>query len=273
MDTNNIAVKVILGVIAFVITFGISYYVYNHHIQNLNQQSIKYRTATCIKQDKIEYAIKTRMGRIGIDNVDVSAMQPVKTNMLTGDYSYLKAIHEEYTMHTEITTTTDEDGNVQTETHTYWTWDEVDTQKQVTDDISFNGTVVKSDIVQLDAKRLKLTSDIVNLRQSTSSFLGFTFDSSDYIEDNYVFTDDNNRYSFYSVPAKFTAASVFAKATDTLEPMNSKIEIYDKSVKDVKDKKQSDVHIAIKHQLPVSFIIAIVLTIGLQVALYFINKQ
>lgn len=74
--------------------------------------------------DEFDYISRTNAGRF-LANGTLSAIDTVRLDELPGVYSSVKKVKEEYRLHTETYTTTDDEGHTTTHTRTYHSWDEV----------------------------------------------------------------------------------------------------------------------------------------------------
>lgn len=106
------------------------------HIAETNE---KFTTAAQITDDEqFQYALATDFGNV-IAYGDLIAEQPVSADDLDGEYAILTKITEQYTMHTREVTYTDSKGHTHTRTEIYWTWDEIDREKDSTETYMFMG--------------------------------------------------------------------------------------------------------------------------------------
>lgn len=71
----------------------------------------------------------------------INTVNPVSIEDIEGKYQKIKKEKQEYRRHTETYTTTDDEGNIQTHTRTYWSWDTVHIDRWQSDSLSFYGNI------------------------------------------------------------------------------------------------------------------------------------
>ncbi len=126
-----IALMVILGIF-------ISNKIYEASIDEADQ----YNKAVKIDNDTelFIYGMRTNVGnalvygKLTYDDV-------VTFEEIGGKYIYVTKITEEYTKHTEVKTRTDDEGNTETYTETYYSWDEIDSEIKHSKRVKFCGEI------------------------------------------------------------------------------------------------------------------------------------
>jgi len=127
----SVAIVFVMVALGFLLGSKIS-----DHIAETNE---KFTTAAQITDDEqFQYALATDFGNV-IAYGDLIAEQPVSADDLDGEYAILTKITEQYTMHTREVTYTDSKGHTHTRTEIYWTWDEIDREKDSTETYMFMG--------------------------------------------------------------------------------------------------------------------------------------
>lgn len=140
------------------------------------EQEKQYSQALKIKDKEIfEYAMKTSTGNAFVEG-EMNAVNPVTYDDLEDHYILAKKITERYTMHTRIKTYT-VNGKTRTKTETYWTWDEIDREVQVSGTVTFLGVEF--------------------------NFSQFDFPASEYIKT--VKVSSKIRHKYYGIPKTFNA--------------------------------------------------------------------
>lgn len=149
---------------------------------SIQKNNEMYSTALKIKdKSNYDYAIETEQGNIVTQGV-ISAIKPVKTNDLSGEFLYIKKITERYTQHTEVYT----DSNGKTKTRTYWSWDVISSDETQSEKIKlYNHTY--------DTQKFNLTSH--SRREGEKFYTGFM-----------------NKRHFYYVIDKDIKGTFFAEA-------------------------------------------------------------
>lgn len=116
----------------------------------------EYNTALRIGEDStitnnaelFEYGMRTNVGNAFVYG-DLKAVDTVTNSGIDGEYAFIKKVKEVYTEHERKVTYTDSDGNKQTKTETYWTWDEKHRWSWHCNEISFLGHVFPYETISL----------------------------------------------------------------------------------------------------------------------------
>lgn len=122
------------------------------HLMNKYQ---KYNTALRIEndQDMFVYGAETNVGDT-LSYGELKAVDTVSYDGVNGEYSYIKKVKERYTMHTRIV------GSGKTRhTEIYYTWDEVDSEKKHSKELTFLGVKFKYENVELPSSNHIVTLD------------------------------------------------------------------------------------------------------------------
>lgn len=116
--------------------------------------------------DIFEYGMRTNVGNAFVYG-DLLAVDTVTYPEIGGEYMYVRKVKERYTMHTRtVTRTRTVNGRTQSypTTETYWTWDEVDRESKLCEEISFVGIVFPTRKIDIPAayhiKTIKESSKI-----------------------------------------------------------------------------------------------------------------
>ena len=129
--------------------------------------------------DEFDYISRTNAGRF-LANGTLSAIDTVRLEELPGIYSSVKKVKEEYTLHTEVYTTTDSKGHTTTHTRTYHSWDEVKHWNYKAERAMFRGKEFKIDEVY----RVRIQKDTI-IKVKTKMF------------------ENDTRYVYYTAPVSF----------------------------------------------------------------------
>lgn len=118
---------------------------------NIRENNLKrdeeYNQALKINNDAnmLEYGINTNIGNAFVYG-DIIAVNPVVFK--NTNYTTLTRIRKRYTMHTRTVTTRDSNGHTHTRTETYWTWDEIDREKQYSDKLNIIGIELPYEVLR-----------------------------------------------------------------------------------------------------------------------------
>ena len=118
-------------------------------------KNIEYDKAARIEtQELFEHGMETNLRNAFVYG-QMEAKEPVTYSEIDGSYSYITKIKEEYTMHTRTVTKTRTNSKGKTETYeeieTYWTWDEVGRESQISKSMVFLGNEFDSRLIDLPA--------------------------------------------------------------------------------------------------------------------------
>lgn len=190
-----------------------------------------------------DYIIRTNAGDFLAEGT-IHAINRVSIEDIDGEYSRIIRKTQEYQEHTETYTTTDSEGNIQTHTRTYWSWNTIHTDKYISDSLSFHGDTLTYKNIRHEPvmSYLKTITPKRNLFQKKI------------------------RYLYYTAPA--TEQGVLSG------------NISDKSFSELRFSPNTDIDTMIehsekqKHNAPITFwILWIILTVGLTIGFYvFENK-
>jgi hypothetical protein len=129
--------------------------------------------------DEFDYISRTNAGRF-LANGTLSTTDTVRLEELSGVYSSVKKVKEEYRLHTEVYTTTDGKGHTTTHTRTYHSWDEVKHWNYKAERAMFRGKEFKIDEVY----RVRTQKDTI-IKVKTKMF------------------ENDTRYVYYTAPVSF----------------------------------------------------------------------
>ncbi len=183
----SISIIAIMLLIGVVITGKIS----EHELD----QNEKYNKAIKIDtQELFEYGMRTNVGNAFVYG-DLKAVDTVTYPEIGGKYMYIEKIKERYTKHTrQVAHTKTVNGKSQTyyTTEIYWTWDRVDSEERICNEISFLGHTFTSDKIDLPG-----TDYIDTIKESSRV-----------------------RHKYYGVNLKFIG-TIFAELEDGTIPNNT----------------------------------------------------
>lgn len=194
-------------------------------------QNAKYNKAFKIDKDKelFSYAMKTNVGNAFVEG-ELKAIKPVDyKNEVDGKYLVIEKAKERYTMHTRTVTYRDSKGRSHSRIKTYWTWDEIDRESKMADEVSFLGAKFK-----------------------TSKF--------DLPDTSYIDTVSggyHTRYKYYGLKPKFNA-TIFGNLKDNTI-VNDNISVYENmNINETLDSVTENVGIVFFWILWVALIIAVI---------------
>lgn len=208
MNNKKLIAAIVFIVISVVIDIVVCAKVANHN----RQQRSMYQTALkTTDKDRFNYIINSQQGNV-ITNARLTASEGVKFPEMTNKnkFMYVERTLEEYTMHTTVTT--DSKGNIQTTT--YWSWDDVRTDKRQTKKVSIYGK-------QYDASKFNVGRFLQD--KSASKITNEKYSS-------YYYLDGDRRYRYEVVPIKIKGSFIAKAVNGTLRPIKGKtIKVSDES--------------------------------------------
>lgn len=160
--------------------------------------------------DAFNYAVDTQAGNM-FAPLELTAIDPIQNEWLTGEYLLIEIKKEVYTPHTRNVTHRNSDGTTYTTTEIYWSWDYAGSQTQ--------------------------TSQRIVMNQREYAFDSFSGFSAEYMGTEQRWSD--TRYKYYAVPYKLGGA-LYANVTN--EGINGKIKVMEgKTVYDAYETSLSSV--------------------------------
>lgn len=87
--------------------------------------------------DEFIYGMKTNIGNAFVQG-DLIAVDTVSYPEIPNGYIYISKETEKYTKHTRIVTYTDSNGKTKTRTETYYSWDRIDFESKICNEVIFN---------------------------------------------------------------------------------------------------------------------------------------
>lgn len=105
--------------------------------------------------DMYRYAADTGAGNAYAYG-EMSAIDSVSVPELEGTYISIKRELEEYREHTRLVSVKDSEGNIRTETETYWSWDVMETRKWDCEKLRFKGLdIQKKEVSGIPMRHIK----------------------------------------------------------------------------------------------------------------------
>ncbi|MBQ3543416.1 MAG: hypothetical protein IJA34_00265 [Lachnospiraceae bacterium] len=151
-------------IVCVFLVFGL--FIHGAISDSLMEEHSEYLKAVQIQSDTtlFQHGMKTNLGNAFVYG-DLKAVDTVSYDEISGEYSYIKKIKEEYTEHTRTVYIYDEKGNIIGSTEeVYWTWDEVDSWSKHCQKISFLGVEFDYGTIEFPATSyidtIKVSSDI-----------------------------------------------------------------------------------------------------------------
>lgn len=174
--------------------------------------------------DMFKYAIDTNVGKV-INYGEFKVKDGVKDAWLKNDYMYIDKITEEYTRHSRTVCEEDSEGNESCHTEYYYEWDEVDSNINNVEKITFSSVeFLFTDFKKYPKYELELTKD--NVLDSLVNK----------IDDNCIYEDSgwnhhigDKRY-YYEVINKSFYGTVYGEAKDNKFQDKEGLFIHDSSI-------------------------------------------
>jgi len=131
--------ELLLSFLILAIMVGIGIWAYNPIRAKSQQKALEVISATRVTSGhNFDYIRRTNAGRFLAEG-ELIANDTLRNPDIPGIYSRIYRVTEEYRMHTETYTTTDEKGHTHTHTRTYWSWDAVGYDDDVSRSFTFLG--------------------------------------------------------------------------------------------------------------------------------------
>jgi len=187
-----------------------------------------YNTAiTAGSGDQFNYAIDSHQGNL-FAFVNVTAKTGVKYPELKSEYAYVKRIKEHYTQHTYTTCSKNS-----CSTHTYYTWDETDSEDQTSPQM----VIYKRDY----AYNTFDLSDFKHSIQDCSDLPAMKKEGSWWstkktgCDEGHNYIDNDNRYSYDVIPTSISGTILSDVTNGTLSPTkgNKTIKLTNSSVEQI----------------------------------------
>lgn len=158
--------EILFSVIIVCVFLVLGLFIHGAISDSLMEEHSEYLKAVQIQSDTtlFQHGMKTNLGNAFVYG-DLKAVDTVSYDEISGEYSYIKKIKEEYTEHTRTVYIYDEKGNIIGSTEeVYWTWDEVDSWSKHCQKISFLGVEFDYGTIEFPATSyidtIKVSSDI-----------------------------------------------------------------------------------------------------------------
>lgn len=184
----------------------------SNHVRKNNSL---YRTALkTTDKDRFNYIVKSQQGHV-VTHAKLVGGDAVEFPEMNTKHKYMavRRTLEEYTCHTIITT--DSKGNTQTET--YWSWDDTTTNTRYSKKLSIFG------------KTYKLSKFAINTYFSNISAKSLIKGVHTY----HYYLDGDHRYRYEVIPISISGSFIADTSDGTLKPINgNKIEVVHQGYKD-----------------------------------------
>lgn len=159
MEITKREIIVSVSILALMVILGL--FISGKISEHIQDSNAKYNKALKIKdEDLFKYAMKTSAGYAFVEG-ELKAKIPVEHANTNGKYIYLEEVKERYTRHTRVETYS-VNGKTRTRTKVYWSWDKIDSSKEVSDKIHFLGVDFKT-----SQFKLPTTNYIETIRESS----------------------------------------------------------------------------------------------------------
>ena len=224
--------EILFSIVIVSIMILIGFYISDKISDSAMTKNQEYNTALRVNNDKelFEYGMRTNIGNAFVYG-ELKAVDPVGYKEIEGEYSYIEKVKEKYTKHTRVVKR-----GKRTIVETYWTWDEVDSQKKHSTKITF-----------LD---VKFDYGVIN------------FPSPSYIST--IKESNNIRYVYYGAPAQ-CKGTLYAKLKD--DTINDGRFYRNNTIEETINSLESDLGIII------FWILWVLLTGGIVAGFYFIDNK
>lgn len=222
--------KRIIVVFLGVVLLGLSILgIKGHMDSNGYKTQVNYTTAIqATKQDDFNYAVDSQQGRILASGQFKANGKLVSFKEMNKGYALVERTKEHYTMHTRVVCTSDGKGHTQCHTETYYSWDSVDEDIVSVKKLSFMGRTYPAALFNLG--KYKHDTDCSEFAPKGTS--GW-FKASKGCVDGDIYLTDDDRYTYSTIPASFTA-TFLATTYGGLKPFNeNSITLQNKSIQQV----------------------------------------
>lgn len=191
--------EVLFSIAIICVMFVIGIVIANNISNAMMEKHQEYNTALQINNDKelFEYSMRTNIGNAFVYG-ELKAVDTVTYQEIGGEYACVKKVKEKYTKHTRtVTKTKTVNGKTKhyTETETYWTWDEVDSESIHSNKISFLD--VEFDYGKID---FPAPNHVATIKESSNVRYKYYAVNESYIGTIYTTLSDNtlNNTNFYN---------------------------------------------------------------------------
>lgn len=211
--SNNFEItrrEILFSIIILLAMICLGFFIENSISNNISESNEVYYRATKIdnNSDQFKYGIKTNIGNTLVYG-EFNAINSITIPELTGQYFAIEKETQRYTRHTRTVTSTDSKGNTKTKTEVYYSWDNINTDRQMVDKFSFLDCEFSISKIRLsNYGRLSLNDKIVSDEYAS------------WIRGDYLYKDGDKwanvgdlRYK-YDVVQKSFKGSILAKLKD-----------------------------------------------------------
>lgn len=163
MEITKREVLASVSIVAVMLLIG---FLISSKIQNvIMDDNERYNKAVKIEDEELfRYGMDTNVGGAFVYG-KLEAVDTVTYPEIGGEYMYIEKVEEHYNMHTETYITTDDKGNAQVNTRTYWSWDYAGSEDMRCQEISFCGVNFASNKIDLpDADYIDTSKESSNVR-------------------------------------------------------------------------------------------------------------
>ena len=168
---------------------------------SITDGSTVYQTTTQVNDNgSFAYAVETNVGNTLAEG-NIIAQGTVSFDEVIGEFAYIEKVEEEYRRHTKEVCRSYK-GKQICHTETYWTWDEVESQKKECDKFTFYDYELNKakTLDQLSVNRLKLNEDNVESNMT--------------MQNDYLYENLHKRY-YYKVIDKDLTTTLFIHLDET----------------------------------------------------------
>ena len=145
MEITKREILVSITILAIMVGFGV--WISSPIMSDATERYLSVASSAVVdEEDEFDYIRRTNAGRF-LANGTLSVVDPVTVGELPGAYAEIRKVKEEYRMHTETYTTTDEKGHTTVHTRTYYSWDEVKCWEYKSKKARFLGAIFNLDEV------------------------------------------------------------------------------------------------------------------------------
>lgn len=121
--------EILFSTLIVAIMVGLGIWLSNPILSSVREKELEIASSVQVDSpEKFDYIRRTDAGNFLAEGV-LEAVDPVSIPDIAGEYMFINKIKERYTMHTRTVTTTDSKGHTHTRVETYWTWDQVSTDR------------------------------------------------------------------------------------------------------------------------------------------------
>lgn len=227
-DPKRILVVLLASIILMLGCFSIKGHMDSEGYKN----QVNYTTAVqATDKDHFNYAVDSQQGRIlARGKFTTTTKKLAKFPEMTKGFTYVTRTREHYTMHTRTVCT----GSGKTEschTEIYYTWDAVESEEKYSDKINLFGREYPTQTFFMGKFLHSTDACAITVKDTNTGFFHQKHGCSSGWGGDYYYIDDNDRYTYSTVPLSFTASFLASSSGGGLKGFSElRISLQDKSL-------------------------------------------